>query len=96
MKCALKYCGGCNPRFDRVDFVRRLQTRFPQVSFVRPQHAQHEERVDFAVTVCGCASRCAADRELTGEHGGAVVCGEEDFGPLCEKLTQIMEIEQEE
>jgi len=24
-RAGIKYCGGCNPRYDRVDFVRRMQ-----------------------------------------------------------------------
>lgn len=25
MKCTVKYCGGCSPRFDRVARVRKLE-----------------------------------------------------------------------
>ena len=30
MRRAVKYCGGCNPRYDRVALVRELERRLGQ------------------------------------------------------------------
>lgn len=84
----MKYCGGCNPRFDRVEFVRRLREAFPHIVFMpyRP-----EERFGFTVIVCGCASRCVDVniQDISGEHGGMLVCAEADFASLCERISGL-------
>ena len=30
-KIALRYCGGCNPRYDRIGLVEELKSRFPHL-----------------------------------------------------------------
>ena len=33
MKIGIKYCGGCNPRYDRSQEVEKLKKKFPQHTF---------------------------------------------------------------
>lgn len=55
MKCAVKYCGGCNSRFDRGACVRKLEAELGfKLEAVRP-----EESYDVLYVICGCTSRCA-------------------------------------
>ena len=55
MKRAVKYCGGCNPRYDRVALVRQLESRLGErLSGVWPGEVYDEVYV-----VCGCSARCA-------------------------------------
>ncbi len=58
----IRYCGGCNPRFDRVQAVQELKTMLPNVSFV---HAGDGTPYHAAVVVGGCASHCAHTEDLT-------------------------------
>lgn len=52
----LKYCGGCNPRYDRAALARRLQSACPESRF----HAAAPGVVyDVLVVLCGCSARCA-------------------------------------
>ncbi len=54
-KYAVKYCGGCNPRYDRAAAVKRLEkTLGEKLSAARPGVSY--ERV---FVVCGCMARCA-------------------------------------
>ncbi len=55
MKRAVKYCGGCNPRYDRVAFVRSLEEKFGQTF----TGAQIEQEYDEVYIVCGCFTHCA-------------------------------------
>ncbi len=71
----VKYCGGCNPRYDRTAFVRRLETEFPAVSFV----PAGEGFSGPLLVVCGCAARCAGLNGLSACERRFVVCGEGDL-----------------
>lgn len=66
MRYAVKYCGGCNPRFDRLACARRLER---QLGF--PLEAAREgERYDRLYVICGCTSRCA---EISAYQAGEIV-----------------------
>lgn len=57
----LRYCGGCNPRYDRVAAVERLRTRLPDLE-LRPAAPEQET----VLVVCGCPARCADVSGLSG------------------------------
>jgi len=56
-KVMLRYCGGCNPRYDRVAAVNSLKKRFPHLIFCPYEPG---ERGCAVLIVCGCTARCPA------------------------------------
>ena len=56
MKIAIKYCGGCNPDFDRVALVKHIEERLNgKVEFVSPE----DDGIDLVLAVEGCRTACA-------------------------------------
>ena len=84
MLIAVKYCGGCNPRYDRVQFVRDLQENFPEIEFAGVDAPDP----DFALVVCGCPVCCVSHERLTGRRGKFVAASPEDREPLTEALWE--------
>ncbi|MDR2523868.1 MAG: hypothetical protein LBC93_09245 [Synergistaceae bacterium] len=82
---AVKYCGGCNPRYDRVGFVRSLQGDFPELEVAGADAAEP----DFALVVCGCPARCVQHEQLTGRQGKFVAASPEDREALCAALAEM-------
>jgi len=75
LRVGVKYCGGCNPEYDRVALVEQIEKRLEgKISFVPPE----SERVDIILVVQGCRTACAdlnGFREIetwtvTGIEGG--------------------------
>jgi len=75
---AVKYCGGCNPRYDRAALVRQLEERLgaplpPAIAGVV---------YDELYVVCGCSARCAAlesfraHRVIVFDHMAGIETGE--------------------
>ena len=60
----IRYCGGCNPRYDRVAAVDTLHQHFPQADFL----LEHPHPAA-TVLVCGCPVQCIA----RGSTPGALV-----------------------
>jgi len=55
-RVGVKYCGGCNPEYDRVALVKQLQMDLKdKVAFVSPE----SEGVHFILAVQGCSTACA-------------------------------------
>lgn len=74
MIVGIKYCGGCNPRYDRVAAARRLEAAFPGLTFTP---ARPGAGIDVLLVLCGCTARCA---DLTGLKADTILylCAPED------------------
>ena len=88
MRVGVKYCGGCNPRYDRVDFVARLKAGLG--SGVEWSYAGAlAEAPDFLLVVCGCTAACADHRNLTAVHGKRVVFAQDQYAAALEQLSRL-------
>lgn len=72
-RIAVYYCGGCNPRYDRVRAVRELRERFPRLTFTLPD----EGTPDGCLAVCGCTAGCARSRLPQGAPAYVLRSGED-------------------
>ncbi|MGB5749540.1 MAG: hypothetical protein WBM69_21360 [Desulfobacterales bacterium] len=56
LKVGVKYCGGCNPYYDRVALVKWIESRLQgKAKFVSPENVD----VDLVLVVEGCRTACA-------------------------------------
>ena len=58
MKIGVKYCGGCNPVYNRGRQVKRLQEQFPEHEF--DFGAGDMKECEIGLVVCGCVRACAS------------------------------------
>ena len=64
MRRAVKYCGGCNPRYDRVGAVRRVGGRPGEVLPAPPRGGWS----DGVFVIRGCSARCADVSQLSAQR----------------------------
>ena len=63
IKVAIKYCGGCNPDYDRVALVKRIEEGLNgKVEFVSPVNGD----IDLVLAIEGCKTACADLSPLEG------------------------------
>ena len=63
LRVGIKYCGGCNPEYDRVDLVEQIRKSLEgKVSFVPIENKQ----IDIILAVQGYKTACA---DLNGFEG---------------------------
>jgi len=56
LKIGIKYCGGCNPGYDRVALVKQIEKSLQgKVEFVSPE----SQDVALILAVQGCSTACA-------------------------------------
>ena len=72
-RIAVYYCGGCNPRYDRVRAVSGPRERFPRLTFTLPD----EGAPDGCLAVCGCTAGCARSRLPQGAAAYVLRSGED-------------------
>lgn len=57
----VRFCGGCNPRYDRVAAVKKLERQLPQVAF-----EPADSRQPLTLLICGCSAQCVCRDDLEG------------------------------
>jgi hypothetical protein len=82
-KIAIKYCGGCNPSYERVEMVRQVQSVFKD-RFIFSIDDQQDS--DIMVFVCGCPRACANRNSNDLKVPSRSVIGESDFKSLVDWL----------
>lgn len=85
MKIGIKYCGGCNPRYDRVAEVNRLKAEFPKAEFVT---ASLHPDCDIVIVVCGCFAQCADQTGLKAKEKLYTTWQVSDFDKIRERLRE--------
>ena len=84
-KVGLKYCGGCNPSYERVEMVQQLQSLLEK-QFIFSDAEQQD--IDLLVFVNGCPRCCANDKALNHtEVPIRSIIGESDFKSLAHFLV---------
>lgn len=76
MVIGIKYCGGCNPVYDRAGRVRRFIEENPLYEYLG---ASGNQPCDYWMVVCGCSRRCAGTDGLTARKKVFVLWDEEGF-----------------
>lgn len=82
MVIGIKYCGGCNPVYDRVKRMKALMEQNPG-----HEYTYDPARVcDLWMVVCGCSRRCADTSGLKAKQRTVLLWDEESFRRLEEEL----------
>lgn len=85
MTVNIRFCGGCNPRYDRGAFARKLISLYPNLEFIY----NAEENTDAVMLLCGCSAACAKVPESYGAFGRCTVRSEEDRDMVCRFLDSL-------
>jgi len=87
-KIGIKYCGGCNPTYERVDMIQRVQFRLGD-QFLFKRH--DEKDVEPLILISGCQRACASQDLKQEEDPCYSVTGENDYETLINWLTALSE-----
>jgi hypothetical protein len=86
-RIGIKYCGGCNPAYERVEMIEKVQFRLGD-QFLFHRHV--DEEIEALILVSGCPRACAG-KELIQEKNCYSVTGEGDYETLIKWLTDFIE-----
>lgn len=89
MKIGIKYCGGCNPRYDRKDIVTRLEDEYKDLII---NLINKNEDYDLVIILCGCSSCCINDEDLMGKYGKVIVAQDKDYINILNTINSIKKL----
>ncbi|MBS4536742.1 hypothetical protein GOQ29_14050 [Clostridium sp. D2Q-14] len=87
MNICVKYCGGCNVRYDRKSVIERLKEDYLDINIIT---RINNEMCHFVVILSGCMSSCIKHEELKGINGKMVIKDIEDYQKLKSKLDKML------
>lgn len=84
MKIGIKYCGGCNPRYQREAEVEKLKKKLPDCTFTYDS----SEVCNVWIAVHGCPSACAHKEMLKAKDGILEAVKARDFVQIAKKFRK--------
>lgn len=84
MNVGVKYCGGCNAKYDRTGFLCLLKEDF-DYNF---EIAKVDKVYDVIIVLCGCTSCCAEHRKLKFKFEKILVTSQNDYYSVKKTLNK--------
>ena len=84
MKCGVKFCGGCNPHYQRGDAFRRIQADLPEIEF---EYAEEGIGYDHLLVIGGCTACCPIIDQYT-VNGDVLKMWSEDHVKIIEEKLE--------
>jgi len=87
-RVALKFCGGCDPEYDRIAYCEKLHiTAGDRIEWARPD----DNGCHAALLICGCPRACP-ENDLASTYPRCIISitdDEEDSEEVIKKLMTI-------
>lgn len=84
-KIGIKYCGGCNPTYERVEIIQGVRFQLRDQIFL----ARHDEKdIEALIIVNGCPRACT-DQDLKQNVSSYSITGENDLADLINWLKAL-------
>ena len=85
-KVAVKFCGGCNPTYDRVHYWHRVRAAVEgRINWV----GTDEPDPDALILICGCPVSCPEQNFRPDDYGRLIVVRDEGRTP--EEIAKIIQ-----
>lgn len=85
-RIGVKYCGGCNPAYERVEMVEKVQFRLGDQLLY---HRHGDEEIEALILVSGCQRACAGQDLNQDKNSTYSITGEGDYEALIDWLIAL-------
>lgn len=87
MTCGVKFCGGCNPRYERGEALNSIKEYFAgKVDFVI---AEEGRTYDFLLIIGGCTNCCASYKQYDWKTEIVKLWDEEHLPSVIETIEKL-------
>ena len=85
MKCGVRFCGGCNPQYDRGKAFEEIKNRMKEVDFV---NAAEGVPNDLLLVIGGCTSCCAGYDQFETKNGVLKMWDKTRIDRICDEIKK--------
>ena len=90
MKVGVKFCGGCNPKYDRGESLRKLKEERKDILWII---GNTDEICDYWLLICGCQRGCIRPEDFTASKEILKLESPMDFVKAKQQIENAMEEE---
>lgn len=83
MKCGVRFCGGCNPRYNRREALQEIENHFKDIDFV---NAAEGVPHDLLLVIGGCSNCCAAYEQFHSKEGVLKMWDKTHVERICDEI----------
>ncbi len=83
MKCGVRFCGGCNPRYDRRAALEEIERQLKDVDFVNAVEGYPH---DLLLVIGGCTNCCASYEQFDTKQGVLKMWDKTHIDNICDEL----------
>lgn len=88
LNIGIKYCGGCNSKYNRRKFQQKLEREFTCTFEI----ARENKVYDIVIVLCGCSSACAEHSNLKFKYEKILIRSEKDYIRIVNTLNKYSNI----
>jgi hypothetical protein len=86
--CCVKFCGGCNARYDRGKALAAVKERFG--ANLRFEYAEEGRSCDVLLYIAGCVNRCSSLLAYPSERGVVSLWDEGRIREVCAQIEDLL------
>jgi len=87
MEIGVKYCGGCNSKYDRTEFLEKIKLKCSEDIIFK--HIDEKTEVDLIIVICGCNIACADYKSIKSKNGSVLISNENDINSIIHKINEL-------
>lgn len=88
MRCGVRFCGGCNPKYDRGGALEAIRAHFAgRMEFVI---AEEGVSYDLLLVIGGCTACCASHSQFTTLRVPLKMWDKAHTATIIEKLEEVL------
>ena len=93
LQCGVKFCGGCNPRYERMEALEKIKSLFSgKIDF---DYAKENKTYDFVLVIGGCTNCCASYGQYETKKGVIKIWDEADISRISSNIEKFIKMEGE-
>ncbi|HYF84069.1 MAG TPA: hypothetical protein VEB00_13695 [Clostridia bacterium] len=85
IKVRVKYCGGCNPNYDRKGIVNVIDKKLD----INLAAYDENEIPDVTLVICGCSSDCIKIDEYKSKYGTMLISSPEQIEEVIKYIKSV-------
>jgi len=85
----IKFCGGCNPRYNRRKILNLLREEFKDT--IKFETASESRLYEGLIVLCGCPSCCASYNSFKTKRKPILIWDEKQYNDIVETIKKEVE-----
>jgi 4-hydroxybutyrate CoA-transferase len=94
MIAGVKFCGGCNPKYDRKLFYDILKNEYKNIIYQTVNSNSNSFEYDLIIVFCGCSVCCADYKKYKTKTKYIVIKSIEEIHKIKNEINEIYNIQE--